>query len=178
MARQGKTIGTGITKREIVVCDGEDMQTAWVESFSQWEAKRKKGGGDYGAASLHIIERCHRILADSGTGPHETDSAADFAQRIIRSHTIAQAAIKRDDADAAARFALDVGALAAQAKIKLVIWNTSSLHYKRALESLMESAYGKCRQERSTDRAVGTERTGTIIFGEAGSSSPRCPLAV
>lgn len=145
MAKHRKTIGTGITMREVVTYDGEDMQPAMVEFFSQWEAKRKKGGGDYGAACLHIIERCHRIIANSGRpyetdGPadfDETDSPVDFAKRILRHHQIAQAAIKRGDADAAARFALDVGLLAAQAIIKQV-WEPHALRGKNNVLALKE----------------------------------------
>ena len=140
MAKQRKIIGTGITAREIVVCDGEDVQPAMVESFSKWEADRKKGGGDYGAASLHIIERCHQIIADSGSGPHETDSPVDFAQRIIRSHQIAQAAIRRGDADAAARFAYDVGVLAAQAKMKKD-WEKHALRGKKNLDAIRHGSW-------------------------------------
>jgi hypothetical protein len=33
MAKQQKTIGTGITAREVVTYDGEDMQAALVEFF-------------------------------------------------------------------------------------------------------------------------------------------------
>jgi hypothetical protein len=136
MAKQRKTIGTGITKREIVVCDGEDMQAAWIESFSKWEVDRKKGGGDYGAACFHIIEQCHQIIANFGAGPHdETDSPADFAERIIRNHQIAQAAIKRGDADAAARFAYEVGVLATQAKMKRD-WEAHALRGKKNLEAI------------------------------------------
>jgi hypothetical protein len=40
---------------------------------------------------------------------------------------------------------------------QLVIWNASSPHYKRALGTPKESAYGECRYERPADRAVGAE---------------------
>jgi hypothetical protein len=149
MAKQQKTIGTGITAHEVVTYDGDDMLPALDELFSQWNANRKKGGGDYGAASLHIIEKCHRIIANASVEPHETDnpadfaerithetdSPADFAERILRHHKIAQAAIKRGDADAAARFAYEVGLLAAQAIMKYV-WERHALHGKKKSESL------------------------------------------
>jgi hypothetical protein len=112
MAKQRKTIGTGITAREVVTYDGEDMIPGWLELDSQWEAKRQKRGGNYGAVSLHIIEWCHQIIADSGTGLRETDSLADFAERIIQKDIIAQAAIKRGHAGWAAKFAYEVGLLA------------------------------------------------------------------
>jgi hypothetical protein len=165
MAKQRKTIGTGITAREVVTYDGEDMLLAMTEFFSQWNANRKKGGGDYGAASLHIIEKCQRIIANSG-GPyetgspadfperiiHETDDPADFAERILRHHQIAQAAIKRGgrDADIAARFALHVGLLAAQAIMKTV-WERHALRGKNNLEAIK---YGskKTNQQRHQER--------------------------
>ena len=150
MAKQRKTIGTGITAREVVVYDGEDIQAALVESFSQWEANRKKGGGDYGAASLHIIEQCRQIIAKSGVGPYETDSSADFAQRIIRSHQIAQAAIERGDADAAARFAYDLGVLAAQAKMKKD-WEAHALRGKKNLDAIQYGSWNS-NQQRHQDR--------------------------
>jgi hypothetical protein len=157
MAKQRKTIGTGITAREVVTYDGDDMLPAMAEFFSQWEAMRKKGGGDYGAACLHIIEKCHRIIANS-VKPYETDSPADFAQRIIRNHQIAQAAIKRggSDADTAARFALDVGLLAAQAIMKYV-WEKHALHGKKNSDGLR---YGSSlsNQQRHQDREIEHQR--------------------
>jgi hypothetical protein len=149
MAKQRKTTGTGITAREVVTYDGEGMQAALVELSQWWNANRKKGGGDYGAVSLHIIERCRHILANSG-GPyetdspadfaehsiiHETDSPADFAERIISRDKIAKAMIARGNADAAARFAFDVGLLAAQAIIKTV-WERPALVGKKNLDSI------------------------------------------
>ena len=145
MAKQRKTIGTGITAREVVTYDGDDILPALEEFFSKLEADRKKGGGDYGAASLHIIEKCQRIIANSG-GPyetdspadfaeriiHETDSPEDFAQRIIRRDKIAKTMIAGGNADAAARFAFDVGFLAAQAIMKYV-WERPALVGKKNL---------------------------------------------
>ena len=61
---------------------------------------------------------------------------------------------------------------------KLVIWNASSLHYKALVGTPKESAYGSCRYERPADRAVGAECAGTIIFGEASSSSAGGPVNV
>ena len=106
MAKQHKTIGTGITAREVVTYDGEDMPAAFAEFASQWNANWKEGGGNYGAVSLNIIKKCHRFVANS-VRPYETDSPADFAERILRYHRIAQAAIKRGDADTAARFTFE-----------------------------------------------------------------------
>ncbi|HVI11411.1 MAG TPA: hypothetical protein VM822_00930, partial [Pseudolabrys sp.] len=60
----------------------------------------------------------------------------------------------------------------------LVIWNASSLHYKALVGTPKESAYGSCRYERPADRAVGAECAGTIIFGEASSSSAGGPVNV
>jgi hypothetical protein len=150
MAKQRKTIGTGITAREVVTYDGEDMQAALVEFFSRWNANRIKGGGDYGAVSLHIIEKCHRIVANS-VRPYETDGPADFAKRILRHHQIVQAAIKRGDADAAARFAYEVGVLAAQAIMKQV-WERHALRGKKNLEAV-QSGSRKSNQQRHEDRA-------------------------
>jgi hypothetical protein len=87
MAKQRKTVGTGITAREVVTYDGEDMIPGWLELDLQWEAKRQKGGGNYGAASLHIIEWCRQINADSGTSLRETDSFA-ILLAIIQKHII------------------------------------------------------------------------------------------
>jgi hypothetical protein len=165
MAKQRKTIGTGITAREVVTYDGEDMQPALAEFFSQWNANRKKGGGDYGAASLHIIEKCKRIIANSGgsyetDSPadfaerifHETDSPADFAERILRHHQITQAAIKRGgrDADTAARFALHVGFLAAQAIMKYV-WEQHALRGRKNLDAIQYGSW-LTNQQRHQDR--------------------------
>jgi hypothetical protein len=158
MAKQQKTIGTGITAREVVTYDGEDMQAALVDLFSQWNANRIKGGGDYGAASLHIIEKCRRIIANS-VRPYETDSPADFAERdspadfakrILRHHQIVQARIKRGDADGAARFAFEVGALAAQAIMKQ-LWERHALRGKKNLEAIQYGSWNS-NQQRQQDR--------------------------
>jgi hypothetical protein len=58
----------------------------------------------------------------------------------------------------------------------LVIWNSSSLHYIRALEPSKGSAYGGCRDKRPADRGTGSERAGTGVLGKASSSSPRCSI--
>ena len=150
MAKQRKTIGTGITTREVVTYDGVDMIPGWLELDLQWEAKRQKGGGNYGAASLHIIEWCRQINADSGTSLRETDSLADFAEQIIQKHIIALAAIKRGHADWAAKFAYEVGFLAAQAKMKLD-WEKHALRGKKNLDAIQ---YGSrtSNQQRYQDR--------------------------
>ena len=45
MAKQRKIIGTGITAREIVVCDGEDVQPAMVEFFQSGRLIVKRAAG-------------------------------------------------------------------------------------------------------------------------------------
>jgi hypothetical protein len=151
MAKQRKTIGTGITARQAVTYDGDDMVPAITEFFSQWNANREKAGGDYGAVLLHIIEQCHQIIANSGashpdspadfTEPtiHETDSPADFAERIIHRDKIVKGMIARGNADAAARFAFEVGVLAAQAKMKLD-WEKHALRGKKNLKAIQDSS--------------------------------------
>jgi len=47
--------------------------------------------------------------------------------------------------------------------LDLVIWNSSSSHYKVALQTLEESACGECRCERPADRAVGAECAGAGV---------------
>jgi hypothetical protein len=150
MAKQRKTIGTGITAREVVTYDGVDMIPGWLELDLQWEAKRQKGGGNYGAVSLHIIEWCRQIIADSGTGLREIDTPADFAERIIQKHTIAEAAIKRGHADWAAKFAYEVGVLAAQAKMKLD-WEKHALRGKKNLDAIQYGSWTS-NQQRYQDR--------------------------
>jgi len=149
MAKQHKTIGTGITAREVVTYDREDMPAAFAEFASQWNANWKEGGGNYGAVSLNIIKKCHRFVANS-VRPYETDSPADFAERILRYHRIAQAAIKRGDADTAARFTFEVGLLAAQAIMKQV-WERHALRGKKNLEAV-QSGSRKSNQQRQQDR--------------------------
>ena len=57
----------------------------------------------------------------------------------------------------------------------LVIWNSSSSHYKVAPQTLEESACGECRCERPADRAHGAECAGASVLGEASPSSPCSP---
>jgi hypothetical protein len=47
--------------------------------------------------------------------------------------------------------------------LDLVIWNSSSSHYKVALQTLEESVCGECRCERPADRAVGAECAGAGV---------------
>src|SRR5258708_32292591 len=61
---------------------------------------------------------------------------------------------------------------------ELVIWNSSSSHYKVALQTLEESACGECRCERPADRALGAECAGASVLGEASPSSPCCAVAI
>src|SRR6266403_5906505 len=60
----------------------------------------------------------------------------------------------------------------------LVIWNSSSSHYKVALQTLEESACGECRCERPADRVLGAECAGASVLGEASPSSPCCAVAI
>jgi transposase len=53
-------------------------------------------------------------------------------------------------------------------------WNSSSSHYKLALETFKESSCGECRCERPADRAVGAECAGASALREASPSSPCC----
>src|SRR5258708_37797702 len=62
-------------------------------------------------------------------------------------------------------------------RVHLVIWNSSSSHYKVALQTLEESACGECRCERPADRVLGAECAGASVLGEASPSSPSCPVA-
>lgn len=149
MARDWKKIGTGITEREADVYTGKDAIPALLKSLAQWEADCKAYGGQFGAVSQHVIETCRFIVATSDP-PYKPDSDADFAQRILHSYEIAKAAIERDDADAAARFAYDVGVLATQAKMKWN-WERHALRGKKQLEALRKGT--RTLNETRTDRA-------------------------
>jgi hypothetical protein len=139
MAKQRKTIGSGITAREVTVCDGEDGKAALIKHVKRWAAEREKAGGAFGAACLHMIKQCHEVIANAGDKPYDADSDADFARRIIDSYNIAQDLIRHGDADGAARFALDVGVLATQAKMKQD-WERHALRGKKNFLTLREAA--------------------------------------
>ncbi len=149
MAKDWKRIGTGITERKAEVYTGEDAIPALHKSLAQWEADCKAYGGQFGATSQHVIEICRIVVATSDP-PYKPDSDADFAQRIIRSHKIAQAAIARGDADGAARAAYDVGVLAAQAKMKRD-WEAHALRGKKNLDAIQNGSQESNRQ-RHQDR--------------------------
>jgi hypothetical protein len=140
MTKGRQTIGTGITAREVDVYpeaqSDPDAIQALQKSLSQWEADCKEGGGTFGAACLYIIKQCHLILANSEGRP-DPDSDADFAQRIMGSFNMAKAAIERGNADHAAKFAYDVGVLAAQWKIKSE-WERHALRGRKNFSALRE----------------------------------------
>ena len=160
MAKDWKRIGTGITERKAEVYTGEDAIPALHKSLAQWEADCKAYGGQFGATSQHVIEICRIVVATSDP-PYKPDSDADFAQRIIRSHKIAQAAIARGDADGAARAAYDVGVLAAQAKMKRD-WEAHALRGKKNLDAIQNGSQEvkPAAAPRSRERVETVERRG------------------
>lgn len=118
MAKHRITKGTGITAEPRVKYDGDDIPAAITAWLTGWGNAWRKGGGDYGAVTLDLIETCEEILDHAGDGPHAPDSQADFAERILWHHKIAKAEIAKGNADIAARMAVRVGYLCCQASMK------------------------------------------------------------
>jgi hypothetical protein len=149
MAKQRKTIGTGITAREVTVYNGIDAILALDETFSRWEALCKTHGGQFGAASRRVIEQCRQIIAGASAPPPNSDVPADFAERILRNYEIAKAAIERNDADMAALAAYYVGVLAGEARLKRQ-WERHALRGEKNVSTLKEGTHA-ANKKRSLD---------------------------
>jgi hypothetical protein len=118
MAKYRKTVGAGITERRVTVVDGVDMAPAFGEFALNWNAARAEGGGDFGAEVLYVEQSCRRVQDGAGPGPIERDSPEDYAERILFTIRQTKAFINRDEAERAARSALDLGKLITEANLK------------------------------------------------------------
>jgi hypothetical protein len=118
MAKRRKTVGTGITAREVTTYSGEDMAPAFAAFASRWNTALAEGGGQFGAVVLEQERICASILADAGSGPFPEDSIEDYAKRILRQIHFTKSSIAQGDADSAARNALAVGRLITEAHVK------------------------------------------------------------
>ena len=65
MAKHKKTVGSGITKREVTRYSGEDMAAAFDAFARQWNAALSEGGGSFGARVLNAERACRSIFRRS-----------------------------------------------------------------------------------------------------------------
>jgi len=153
MAEHRKVVGTGITKREVISYTGEDMHAA-IERFArQWNAARSAGGGSFGAVVLSVERVCWSILACAGAPPFETDSAEDYARRILRLIDVAKGQIARADVDEAARTAVDIGRLCTEVYIKRV-WETHALRGEKIRATLKANTARANKKKQARARAL------------------------
>jgi hypothetical protein len=138
MAKKHKAIGTGITARALTEYSGEDIGPFSKDFFSRWNAACAEGGGRFGAVVRETERVCRRILAGAGGGLFEADTVEDYAARILKHIDVTKAAIKRGDADGAARLGVVVGCLLTEAWMKEE-WEAHALRGKKNAEVLSEA---------------------------------------
>jgi hypothetical protein len=151
MAKQTKTIGTGITAREVTSYDGEDATDAFVRFAHQMKVALSKSGGQFGAYVLQTERKCRRILARAGSAPFAADSHADYASRILIAIKQTKDWIAKGDADIAARQALDVGHLCTEFRMK-VLWERYALSGRKTKSVLNDG--GRTANKNRTDAAT------------------------
>ena len=147
MAVVRKTVGTGITAREVTSYSGEDMAPAFDAFARNWNAARNEGGGDFGADVLYSERSCQRIL--EVFGPFKPDSVQDYAKRILLAIRQTKNFIAAQDAEMAARCGRTVGRLIAEAQMKFR-WEPDALRGKKNA-SVLKGATARTNKKRSAE---------------------------
>jgi len=152
MARRRCTVGPDkMTAYSKTVADGpEDIRKAALAAFANWNELARRGGGDFGAVTVKMMNEVAAILAGAGDGPFEPQSTEDFAQRIATHHRKTAGLIARvpesarRDADMAARLAFKCGCLYGQAVMQ-DMWNDPAMVGRDVIDGGRkghEAAYG------------------------------------
>jgi len=145
MARRRVTVGAGrMTAYSVTVADGPDIR----EAAHEWAANRnelaRRGGGDFGAATVEMMNEVAAILAGAGDGPFEPQSTEDFAQRIATYHRKTAGLIARvpeparRDADMAARLAFICGHEYGLAVMQ-ELWESHAIRGRNIFEALTDA---------------------------------------
>lgn len=124
MAKHVKTRGNGLTERVVVSYSGTDMQPAFEAWAARWNAALAEGGGTFGAVSLDAAQECRRVMETPASGG--VDAGEELAAEMLRAHELCHAAIKRDEADKAARCAFNAGVAWATLALKQA-WEADAL---------------------------------------------------
>jgi hypothetical protein len=140
MAKRRRTIGGGITARNVLSFDGADMQPAFAAFARRWNAAlAESGGSQFGAVMLDQEQACRCILDGAGIPPFKADSIEWWAWRILRAIEATHGHIARGDADSAARAAVEVGALVTEVSIKH-FWEAHALRGEKNAKTLNAAA--------------------------------------
>ena len=115
----------------------------------RWGAALLEGGGQFAAVVLEAERTCRRILEDAESGPFEPDSVEHYAERIVRAIEATCSYIAANDADSAARAALDVGRLVTEASMKHR-WERPALRGAKTAAALNKAA-SSTNRERSNE---------------------------
>ena len=135
MAKRKEKAGTGITAYTVVVADGEDIGPTLERNLAQWTDEVKRCGGYFAAASEHMVQEAHLVLAEADDGPYQTDSLEDYAERIVTYHRCASAELGKGNHDRAMWYALKLGCLYISASMK-ENWEPDALRGRQARERL------------------------------------------
>jgi hypothetical protein len=121
MAVRGISRGSGITKRVVPALSG-DMRAADMGQTLLYTA----GGGSFEGWIREPEAMARTILQGAGHDPDrpgsvaaEDDTPVDYSARILRLIQIVRGAIKRGNAEEAARFSLQIGWLACEHDFKV-----------------------------------------------------------
>jgi hypothetical protein len=139
MAKERRTIGSGMTAREVTRYSDEDTGPALHVWSRQWNADLSEGGGLFGSQVVKQERACRRILAGAGDGPFERDSLQDYAKRILYGIDQTKKQILHGDADQAAREAVHVGRLITEMNMKLR-WEDHALRGAKNASTLKATA--------------------------------------
>jgi hypothetical protein len=140
------TIGTGITAETRTRYSGAALEPALKTFLDDWNAAWHETGNDFGARTLDLVKCCRRILDANGSGPHKRDSDADFAKRILSEHEWIKMEIERGEATNAARYAFNMGIIAARFEMKQRFEPDVEKSWK--LDSRLREAAAKKNKER------------------------------
>jgi len=135
MAVQRRVVGSGITKREVLVFAGSPADVRDTLQAASASAT-------FEAQITEADATASKILAAAGPDI-ASDTPAAYAQQIRRLIQIVRGAIGRNDAAEAARYALNLGALIREADLKFE-WEKHALN--GAQYSQRQSSSGKAKK--------------------------------
>lgn len=135
MAKHYETVGRGVSERMQVRYSGADMAEGMRKFFLRWNAAWDRGGGNsFGAVTIEMVETCRNLVEQAKGRPHEPDSPADFAERLLRLHQLATAQIDRGEPAEAARLGFEMGAIWAEYLFKAA-WEREALAGQAFIEN-------------------------------------------
>ena len=145
MARPRRTFGAGKMSAYLkTVADGPHIREAALEFAAHWNELFRRGGGNFGADTVKMMDEVAVILDGARDGPIEPQSTEDFAQRIATYHRKTAGLIARvpeparRDADMAARLAFTCGHEYGLAVMQ-ELWESHAIRGRNIFEALTDA---------------------------------------